>query len=164
MTFRASGEAPTTKIAFSSAGATEIATDALILTAAADNVAWAGALAAVDAALDGALKQAVADADFQAKVGKTHLVATLGRLPAKRIIVSGLAADGASAEDVRRAYGAAVGAARRAGAQTSPVSRRVAPAAKRLPTAPPSRARCWRSTISRPTSRATTSISRPSLR
>jgi leucyl aminopeptidase len=116
---RASGEPPTTKITFNNADPASFATDALILAVPAGDGAWSGPVAAVDKALDGALKQALSDVEFDGKVGKTHVVQTLGRLPAKRIIVTGLPASGASAEDVRRAYGAALSAAKRAGASSA---------------------------------------------
>ena len=72
MAFRASGEPPTTQIAFDAGNATRVATDALILLAPTDDGAWSGALAEVDAALDGALRQALTDAEFKPKVGATH--------------------------------------------------------------------------------------------
>ena len=116
MAMRVSGAPPTTQISFDSATAASVATDALILAVPGGGAAWSGALADVDAAMDGALKQALSDAAFEGAIGKTHVVQTLGRLPAKRIIVTGLPQSGASAEDVRRAYGAALAAAQRAGA------------------------------------------------
>ena len=120
MAFRESGQPPTTQVQFAHTAATEATTDALILAVppgVAGDSAWQGPLAAVDGALGGALRQALRDADFDGKVGQTHVLHTLGRLPAKRIVATGLPESGASAEDVRRAYGASAGAAKRAGAR-----------------------------------------------
>ena len=119
MANRASGAPPVARIGFSGEGVTAVATDALVLAVPPGvdgDAAWQGPLAEVDAALDGALRGALRDAGFSGKVGKTHVIATLGRLPAKRIVVTGLPEDAASADEIRCAYGVAATAARNAGA------------------------------------------------
>jgi leucyl aminopeptidase len=115
--FRASGAPPEVAISFASGSVRDTATDALILAVPPGDAAWRGPLAEVDAALDGALMGALADAGFKGKAGSAQVVPTLGRLAAKRVVVAGLAESGTSAEDIRRAYGAAAAAAKKAGAR-----------------------------------------------
>jgi leucyl aminopeptidase len=116
---RESCQPPAVAIEFGDTAATQAQTDALVLAVPPGDGEWGGPLAEVDRALDGALREALKDAGFSGKVGKTHVVATLGRLPAKRIVATGLPESGTSAEDLRRAYGAAALAARRAGARNA---------------------------------------------
>ena len=116
MTKRASGAPPTVKVQFSNDDITTVAADALILAVPPGDGEWSGALAAVDAAMDGALKATLADSTIKGKVGTTSTIPTLGKLPAKRIIVTGLPESGASADDVRKAYGVAARIAKNAGA------------------------------------------------
>jgi leucyl aminopeptidase len=115
--FRASGAPPDVAIDFSGAGVTAVETDALVLSAPSGESAWQGPLAEVDGALEGALKRSLSDSGFNGNIGKTQVLSTLGRLPAKRIVVTGLPESGASAEEIRRAYGAAAAAAKKAGAR-----------------------------------------------
>ena len=75
--------------------------------------------AAVDNALDGALWSALKDMSFTGKIGKTQVISTLGRLPARRIVATGLAQDASKPDDIRRAYGAAATAAKAAGAKSA---------------------------------------------
>jgi leucyl aminopeptidase len=115
---RKSGSAPDVSLSFADQAVTQVETDALILAVPGD-AEWSGPLADIDAALDGALKAALDDASFNASVGTTQVVSTLGRLPARRIVVTGLPEDASRAEDVRRAYGAAATAAKNAGAKNA---------------------------------------------
>ena len=116
MARRQSGAPPAVQIDFSDEDVTAIAVDALVLVVPPGDAAWEGPLAAVDTALDGALKTALKDGGFKGAAGSTSVIPTLGKIPAKRIVVTGLPATGASAEDVRRAYGSAASAAKNAGA------------------------------------------------
>lgn len=75
------------------------------------------AAAAADASLGGELSRLAADARFTGARGRTFAVATLGTLPARRIILAGLGReDELSVEAIRQAWGAATVAARDAGA------------------------------------------------
>jgi leucyl aminopeptidase len=59
------------------------------------------------------------DAQFTGKRGATLLVPTLGMLPARRVVLAGVGAEAElNAEAVRKGYGAAVTAARNAGAKS----------------------------------------------
>lgn len=116
MAGRASGTPPTITMGFSGDDPTSVAVDALILAVPPGNGAWDGPLAALDAALDGGLKAVLGDNGFNGKVGSTSVIPTLGKIPAKRIVVTGLPVSGSTAEDVRRAYGSAARAAKSAGA------------------------------------------------
>ncbi len=121
MTSRASCAAPTLAIGFDDADPTTVDTDALVVLVPPGvdgDAPWTGPLAAIDAALDGALRSALKDQGFRGSVGKTAVLPTLGRLPARRIVASGLDPDSANAYDLRRAWGAAASAARAAGAKT----------------------------------------------
>ncbi|HYI16871.1 MAG TPA: M17 family peptidase N-terminal domain-containing protein, partial [Thermomicrobiales bacterium] len=103
MANRASGAPPTVRIGFSGDGVTAVVADALVLAVPPGvdgDTAWQGPLAEVDAALDGALREVLRDAGFSGKVGKTHVIATLGKLPAKRIVVTGLPDDSHSADEI----------------------------------------------------------------
>jgi leucyl aminopeptidase len=120
MANRASGAPPAVRIGFSGEGVTAVTADALVLAVPGSvdgDAAWEGPLAEVDSALDGALREALRDAGFSGAAGKTQVIATLGRLPAKRIVVTGLPAEAASADEIRRAYGVAATAAKNAGAR-----------------------------------------------
>jgi leucyl aminopeptidase len=78
-------------------------------TAGSGGAELAGSAAAeADAALDGALSEHLRDLQFKAKVGDGAVVPTLGRMPAKMIVVAGLGAAGkAGPAELRRAAGAA---------------------------------------------------------
>jgi leucyl aminopeptidase len=122
MAIRESMAQPAVAFGFSDGDATTVETDALVLTVPPGvdgDAVWQGPLAAVDAALDGALRAALRDAGFSGKVGKTHVLATLGRLPAKRIVATGLPETSAGADEIRRAYGVAATAAKSAGARNA---------------------------------------------
>lgn len=115
--FRPSGAPPEVVIGFAPDSPTTVATDALILAVPPGEGAWTGPLAEVDAALEGGLKAALADAGFKGTPGSAQVIPTLGRLPAKRIVATGVAERGASSEELRRAYGVAAAAAKKAGAR-----------------------------------------------
>lgn len=99
---------------------TDLAADALIVPIFARSAgeALTGAAASVDTALGGELSKLAAEAEYTGKRGSTLIVPTLGKLPARRVVLAGLgAADALSEEAIRRAYGSAVTAARDAGAR-----------------------------------------------
>lgn len=117
MAKRGSGAPPTVAIKVEEGDVTQVAVDALIL-AVPSKSDWDGPLAAVDAAMNGALRQAVDDSTFSGNVGATLVVPTLGLLPAKRIVLTGIPSGETTADKVRKAYGTAGRVARGAGAQT----------------------------------------------
>jgi leucyl aminopeptidase len=61
-----------------------------------------GATAAVDKALDGAIGQAIALGDLRGKKGETALFYTRGMIPARRVLVVGLGAQGEFSPDAVR--------------------------------------------------------------
>ncbi|MDI3339388.1 MAG: leucyl aminopeptidase [Sphaerobacter sp.] len=73
--------------------------------------------AAADARLDGALAAALTDAAFSGEVGTTLVIPTLGRLPARRLVVVGVGAGAPTPDGLRRAWAAGARAARDAGAR-----------------------------------------------
>lgn len=96
----------------------ELTVDALVLAVAPGRV-LEGDATALDGRLNGALKQALEDSDFDGKVGSALVIPTLGQIPAKRLVVTGIGdAKGRRARDVTRAWGRAARAARDAGART----------------------------------------------
>jgi leucyl aminopeptidase len=107
-------------ISFRSGDPTNEAADALIAPVfAKDGGAdlGDGQVAAIDRALDGALRRYAADARFAGRRGTVFLLPTLDRLAAHRVVLAGLggAAD-LDGEAIRRGWGAAATAARDAGA------------------------------------------------
>src|SRR5688572_27514063 len=65
--------------------------------------------AQLDAAFEGELSRLAADARFTGQTAKVLALPTLGRLPARRIILVGLGAgDDATAASLSKAWGAAV--------------------------------------------------------
>jgi leucyl aminopeptidase len=87
------------------------------VVAADGDVRDRGLVLQLDDQLSGGLTQQIEDERFKAKRGATLVVPSLGRTAARRIILVGLGpADDLTPENVRRAYAAAVLAARRAGA------------------------------------------------
>jgi leucyl aminopeptidase len=96
--------------------------DALIVPVArqAGEPALDGLASGIDAKVDGALATLVADTRFAAKVGSTLKMPTLGRLPARHVVLTGIG-DTASldADRIRRAWAAAAIAARQIGAKTA---------------------------------------------
>jgi len=96
----------------------EQAVDALILGIAPGR-ALENEAAALDDRLHGALKQALDDNDFNGKVGSALVIPTLGQIPARRLVITGIGeAKGRRAQDLTRAWGRAARAARDAGAHT----------------------------------------------
>ena len=65
-----------------------------------------GATGAVDRALDGAISALIADGEIKGKPGEMTLLHTMGRIPAKRVVVAGLGkADDFDTAAVRRVSG-----------------------------------------------------------
>ncbi len=94
--------------------------DALVVPVGAtgdDAVATSPLLRELDAGLDGALSGLLTDARFSGSAGRPLVVATLGRLPARRLIITGIGA-AADHESLRLGYAAAASVAREAGART----------------------------------------------
>jgi leucyl aminopeptidase len=92
---------------------------AIILPAisAGSELELGGLVGEADRALDGELGRLAADARFTGKRGTTHIIPTLGRLPARRIVLAGVGDAGKiTSEAIRRAWGAAATAARDRGA------------------------------------------------
>src|SRR5262249_12919125 len=78
----------------------------------------AGAVAAANDALGGELANLAKDARFSGKRGTSLVVPTLGKLPARRLVLAGVGPLAKiNAEAIRRAWGSASNAARDAGAQ-----------------------------------------------
>jgi leucyl aminopeptidase len=108
-----------TDVSFEAAVPIETRADALVAFAAMENgtPVWSSSANAIDAALDGELRSLAADARFTGKPAATALVPTLGKLPARRIVLAGIGSLGEIGEAVlSRAAGAAVRRARDAGA------------------------------------------------
>jgi leucyl aminopeptidase len=107
------------QVRFETASASEVASDALIVPILADEEGpdWSGPAALVDQALAGHLRGLATDARFSGKPATTLVVPTLGQMRAKRLILTGIGAAGSlTVESMTRAYGAALRAARDAGA------------------------------------------------
>jgi leucyl aminopeptidase len=97
----------------------QVETDALIVPIASGHsgAEWTGLAAKADERLSGQLSALAADARFTGKAASTLVVPTLGQLSAKRVILTGVGpADNITEDIVARASGAAVRAARDAGA------------------------------------------------
>jgi leucyl aminopeptidase len=104
-----------------------ITADALLLPVFEEDVRGkgAGAVAALDGRLDGGLLRAAKAERFEGKAGQELSLATLGRLPAGRVVLMGLGArakaaealDGAGYEPLRMAAGKAARGAVKAGAR-----------------------------------------------
>jgi len=75
------------------------------------------AVMALDGTLNGQLTRFASDNGFVARRGATLSYATAGLIPARRIVLGGLGSSPESPEALRRAYGAAITAARDAGAK-----------------------------------------------
>lgn len=105
------------EITFVSGPVAEQAVDALLVPVGSNRTLDATGTA-IDERLGGALAAALADADFTGKVGRTLVLPTLGRLPARRVVVTGIGEAPRSAEDLRRAWAVGARAARDAGARS----------------------------------------------
>ncbi|MCL5676551.1 MAG: hypothetical protein M1602_01485, partial [Firmicutes bacterium] len=96
---------------------TEIEADALIVNLFEGVTAPGGATGDVDRALGGAISDLIKAGEIKGKMGETTVVHTLGRIPARRVIVAGLGKqDKFDLEKVRIVSAAAVRKARDTGA------------------------------------------------
>ena len=83
-----------------------------------EGVTAPGGVSAVDRALDGIISQLIADGEITGKLNSTTVIHTLGKIPARRVVVVGLGKSAAfTRERARQAAGSAVKAARRANAK-----------------------------------------------
>jgi leucyl aminopeptidase len=83
---------------------TELETDGLIVNLFEGTQEPGGATGAVDKALDGAISQLIADKEIKGKLNETALLHTLGKIPAKRVVVAGLGkADDLTLDKIRQA-------------------------------------------------------------
>lgn len=98
------------EVAFRVASVTDVAADAVVVNLFEGVTVPGGATGAVDAALDGAIRDAIAAGALRGRLGETLALPTLGRLPARWVIVAGL---GPRDEFGRRAARAASAAALR---------------------------------------------------
>ncbi len=92
--------------------------DALVVNLFQGVTAPGGATGAVDQALGGVIRQAVADGELRGRLKEALVVPTYGRLPARRVLVAGLGPrEQFSLDRVRQAAAHAARAARRAGSR-----------------------------------------------
>lgn len=97
----------------------EVPTDAVIVSLFEGVTVPTGATAAVDQALGGAIHQMIAAGDFRGRKNETAVLYTLGRLPARKVVLVGLGkAEDLDAERIRQAAAAGVRKAHETGAQT----------------------------------------------
>jgi leucyl aminopeptidase len=107
------------QIRFETGDPTQRNTDALIVPVFGDGdgQTWSGIPGALDAMLSGELRKLAEDARFTGRIASTLVVPTLGQTRARRIVLAGMgAADRFDREAFTLAVGAAVRAARDAGA------------------------------------------------
>ena len=99
------------------AGGIQATEDALIVVNLFEGVeAPGGATGAVDQALSGAIREAIADGDFRGKKGETAVFYPRGAIPASRMVVVGLGPqDKFTLQTVREAAAAAARKARELG-------------------------------------------------
>ncbi len=76
-----------------------VAVDAIIVGLLEGDDSLDGETGAVDAALGGAIRQLIADGETKGKLGENTLLHTLGRLPAARVVVTGLGKEADLTED-----------------------------------------------------------------
>ena len=76
-----------------------VAADAIVVGLLEGNDSLDGETGAVDAALDGAIRQLIAQGETKGKLGENTLVHTLGKLPAARVVVAGLGKEADLTED-----------------------------------------------------------------
>ncbi|HVX97677.1 MAG TPA: leucyl aminopeptidase [Polyangia bacterium] len=107
------------KVQVSSSSPLEVSVDLLVLTCSEGDQATDSLVTAVDGALGGALRQAIAEEKFTGKAGQSVSLHTLGRLPAKRVVLLGHANAPLAARDLLALGGRAARAARAAGARTA---------------------------------------------
>lgn len=108
-------------ISYDSGNPLKAETDALILPIRSDasgEPVFAGLAKEANTSLKGELQQLAADARFTAKPGTRMVVPTVGRMKARRLVLTGIgSADRPEPETLRKAWGVAVTAARDAGAR-----------------------------------------------
>ena len=96
---------PTT-ISVAAGDVTDFATPALVVNLFQGVTQPGGGTGAVDRALDGAISALIADGEIKGKLGEIALLHTMGRIPAKRVVVAGLGKSGDfDAAAVRRISG-----------------------------------------------------------
>ncbi len=91
-----------TKIAAIAGDITQTPADALVVNLFEGVTKPGGGTGAVDSALDGAISSLIADGEIKGKQGETTLIHTLGKLPAKRVVVAGLGKQEKFSTDVVR--------------------------------------------------------------
>jgi leucyl aminopeptidase len=109
------------EIAFKVGVAQEDVADGLIVPVAQEEgqARWARATAGINDALGGEVARLAADARFVGAKGATLTIPTLGKMAARRVVLTGVGSSpGLTAETIRRAWGAAAVAAREAGAES----------------------------------------------
>lgn len=89
----------------------EQATDLVVVNLFEGITAPGGALKAIDDALGGLITQLLASGDLKGKLGETHLIYTQGKLPAARVLITGLGKE--EEFSVQQARQAAAAAAKR---------------------------------------------------
>jgi leucyl aminopeptidase len=108
-------------LSYDSGNPLKVEADALILPIRTDEsgeLVFAGATADADSSLKGELRQLSVDARFTGKPGTRLVVPTVGRMKARRVVLTGLgSAESPDTETLRRAWGVAITAARDAGAK-----------------------------------------------
>lgn len=98
----------------------KVETEALIVPVASgpEGPLWSAAARAADAALEGELVRLADDARFSGKAAKPLALPTLGRLPARRVVLAGVGpTEKLDGEVLARSIGAAARAAQEAGAR-----------------------------------------------
>jgi leucyl aminopeptidase len=81
---------------------TQLETDAIVVNLFEGVKHPGGATGAIDQALDGAITNLIEDGEITGKKGTTTLIHTLGKLPAKRVIVTGLGKSDAFTVNIAR--------------------------------------------------------------
>ena len=79
-----------TAIAVAAGDITNFATPALVVNLFQGVTQPGGGTGAVDRALDGAISALIADGEIKGRLGEMTLLHTMGRIPAKRVVVAGL--------------------------------------------------------------------------
>ncbi len=106
------------KISVQAVGITDYKGDTIIVNLFEGVTAPGGATGAVDRALGGLVSQLIAAGEVKGKLNSISIIHSHGRLPATRVIVVGLGKQSEFGPDkVRQAAGAAIRAARKAGAK-----------------------------------------------
>lgn len=97
---------------------TQLATDALIVNLFEGVERPGGATGAVDQALGGIITQLIAEGEIKGKLNEMTLIHTLGKIPAKRVIVAGLGKqEELTADKVRKVMAEACRFSRKLGAK-----------------------------------------------